>query len=116
MTTEASGCSRLDGRNAQVQDSGEQPVARYTSKPTGGNQPLRKGERRKVMEGSPEDSMLKAETELRSFREKVSKEETNPSCTVSAVMTMFGNVVFKSPPMQPRVGTKARHPGPESGL
>ena len=41
-------CSRLDGSNAQVQDSGEQPVARYTSRAA---EPSRKGERRKAMGG-----------------------------------------------------------------
>ena len=35
VTTEAAGCSRLDGSNAQVQNSGEQPVARYTSRASG---------------------------------------------------------------------------------
>ena len=63
MTTEASGCSRLDGSNAQVQGCGEQPVAQYTSRARGGNQPLRKGEQRNTMGGSPEDSMLRADTE-----------------------------------------------------
>ena len=59
MTTEASGCSRLDGINAQVQDSGEQPVARYTSRASGAV----KKRGAKKSHGGVEDSMLKAETE-----------------------------------------------------
>ena len=56
VTTAASGCSRFYGINAQVQDSGEQPVARRASGAV-------KKRRAKKSHGGVEDSMLKAETE-----------------------------------------------------